>query len=169
MAAPQPATPVPTRPQKADPPPRLIVADAAVTLVERWKAELTVLRRRSPTSDAVGTLSDCVRELVDAINAGHALTVQLTIVEARAVSHIPASTLRWLCKNKPETIGAHKREGIWYIDRSSFERYLGTAAGHAAVPPHTPVASSAERRSGEGCLTTDLGPDARPDLRLETR
>jgi hypothetical protein len=161
MAAPQPITPVLVRHRTADPPPRLIVADAAVTLVERWKAELAVLRRRSPTSDAVKTLADCVQELVDAINVGHALTVQLTIGEARSISHIPVSTLRWLCKNKPDLIGAQKREGIWYIDRSHFERYLASPAGHAAVPSASPTA----------VVDTHLqvSADARADLRLEVR
>jgi hypothetical protein len=128
---------------RSDSTPRLIVADAAVSLVERWKAELLVLRRRSPTSDAAQTLADCVRELVDAINAGQALTVQLTIVEAREVSHIPISTLRLLCKHKPELLGARKRAGVWYIDRAQFERYLSSSAGKAAVP--RPAAEPTER------------------------
>lgn len=163
MVAPQPVPPIHARPRRTDPPPRLIVADAAVTLIDRWKAELVVLRRRSPTSDAVGTLSDCIRELVDAINAGHSLTVQLTIVEARTISHIPVSTLRWLCKHKPDLVGARKREGIWYIDRAQFERYLSSPEGHAATP----------RRAGTTTTTPDtavrLEPAPRADLRLELR
>src|SRR5581483_3355512 len=73
MAAPQPVPPVHTRHHRTEPPPRLIVADATVALIEQWKAELAVLRRRSPTSDAAKTLADCIRELADAINTGHAL------------------------------------------------------------------------------------------------
>jgi hypothetical protein len=166
MVAPQPVPPVHARHHRGDPPPRLIVADAAVSLVEQWNAELVVLRRRSPTSDAVRTLTDCIRELVDAINAGHTLTVQLTIVEARTISHIPVSTLRWLCKNKPESIGARKREGIWYIDRSQFERYLSSNENRAPAPCRSPElvtpAIIADR-------PVDISPDSRADLRLELR
>lgn len=104
--------------------PKLITAGPALALVQRWRSELTVLRHRSPTSDAVTTLADCVVELLGAIKAGHDIRVQLTIADAHALSDIPVSTLRWLCKNKPEFVGAHKHEGIWYIDREHFERYL---------------------------------------------
>jgi hypothetical protein len=144
--------------------PRLIVADAAIALVERWKAELAIIRRRSPTSDAAKALADCVRELVDAINAGHALTVQLTISEARTVSHIPVSTLRWLCKNKPDVVGAHKREGIWYIDRSHFERYLASADRHEAAPSDAPSGVPSPLVTERA---VDLVVDSRADLRLE--
>ena len=37
------------------------------------------------------------------------------------------STLRWLCKHKPELVGAQKHEGVWYIDRAKFERYMTTS------------------------------------------
>jgi hypothetical protein len=166
MVAPQPVPLIPPRRRRGELWPRLIVADAVVTLVERWKAELTIIRRRSPTSDAVRALADCIQELVDAINAGHALTVQLTIGEARTVSHIPVSTLRWLCKNKPDVIGAHKREGIWYIDRSHFERYLASPERHGPAPLEAPSnAPSAVATDRE----VDLVADTRPDLRLELR
>ena len=69
MAAPQPLPDV-SRRYRRPAPARLIVADAAITLVERWKSKLAVLRRRSPASEAVKTLADCVQELVDAISAG---------------------------------------------------------------------------------------------------
>lgn len=115
--------------RKFDASPRLIAADAALTLVERWRTELAVLRRRSPTSDAVRTLADCVDELSAAITAGHELTIQLTVVEAHHLSHIPVSTLRWLCNRKPSLVGAHKHEGIWYLDRTLFEGYLASADG----------------------------------------
>jgi hypothetical protein len=120
--------------RKVDTAPRLITADAALMLIERWKTELDVLRRRSPGSDAVRMLADCVEELSAAITAGHDVTVQLTVVEANAASHIPVSTLRWLCKHKPDLIGARKREGAWYIDRALFERYMSSADGHTATP-----------------------------------
>jgi hypothetical protein len=133
MAAPQPIPTPPDHRHKVGTSPRLIAADAALGLVERWRTELLVLRRRSPTSDAVKTLSDCVDELSAAITAGHEVTVQLTVSEAHLVSHIPVSTLRWLCKHKPEVVGARKREGVWYIDRAHFERYLVSSDGRAVV------------------------------------
>ena len=121
--------------RKFDASPRLIAADAALTLVERWRSELAVLRRRSPTSDAVSTLADCVDELSAAITAGHELTIQLTVVEAHHLSHIPVSTLRWLCNHKSALVGAHKHEGIWYLDRVLFERYLASPDGQATALP----------------------------------
>lgn len=105
--------------------PRLIVPDAALALLSRWRTELAVLRRRSPTSDAVKTLADCIQELVDAITTGHQVTVRLTLVEARELSRIPLSTLRWLCNHKSDAVGACKQEGAWYLDRSKFEAYIG--------------------------------------------
>jgi hypothetical protein len=125
--------PPPQRQQRA-PSPRLIVADATLELVARWKAELAVLRRRSPASDAVKTLAECVQELAEAITAGREVSVQLTIAEAHALSRIPVSTLRWLCNHKPETVGARKREGTWYLDRSCFEAYLASSEGRGAIP-----------------------------------
>ena len=92
-----------------------------------------MLRRRSPASDAVKTLADCIDELSAAITAGHDATIQLTVSEAHALSHIPVSTLRWLCNHKPQLIGARKREGIWYVDRALFERYLVFSDGVTAV------------------------------------
>jgi hypothetical protein len=132
MALRQQAPALPDQRRKFDSSPRLIAADAALTLVERWRTELGVLQRRSPTSDAVKTLADCLQELTAAITAGHDMTIQLTVAEAHVVSHIPVSTLRWLCNHKPATVGAHKREGIWYIDRSMFERYLLSQEGRDA-------------------------------------
>lgn len=120
--------------QQRAPSPRLIVADAALELIARWKAELVILRRRSPASDAVKTLAECVQELVDAITAGHEVSVQLTIAEAHALSRIPVSTLRWLCNHKADGVGARKREGTWYLDRSHFEAYLASTEGRNAVP-----------------------------------
>ena len=114
---------------KLDPSPRLIAADAALTLLQRWSPELNVLRRRSPASDAAKTLADCIEELTAAIAAGQAVTIQITVSEAHALSHIPVSTLRWLCNRKPELVGARKHEGIWYVDRSRFERYLASSNG----------------------------------------
>jgi len=166
MVAPQPVPPVRVQHHRSDPPPRLIVADATVELIERWKAELVVLRRRSPTSDAVGTLADCIRELVDAVNAGNSLTVQLTIGDARTISRMPVSTLRWLCKHKADLIGARKRGGIWYIDRGHFERYLSTTASSAgALVPD----DQSERPAAISETQTHLAGDARADLRLEPR
>jgi len=118
---------------KLDTSPRLIAADAALTLLERWRTELNVLRRRSPASDAGKTLADCIEELSAAITAGHVVTIQLTVSEAHTLSHIPASTLRWLCNHKPALVGARKHEGIWYVDRSLFERYLVSSDGRTAV------------------------------------
>ena len=120
----QPFGPPSAIPADSDMLPQLIASDPVLTLVERWRAELAVLRRRSPGSDAVTTLSGCIGELSAAITAGQDLTIQLTVVEAHHISHIPVSTLRWLCNHKPKVIGAHKRGGVWYIARPLFERYL---------------------------------------------
>jgi hypothetical protein len=150
--------------RKVDASPRLIAADAALILVERWRTELSVLRRRSPTSDAVKTLTDCVEELSAAITAGHDMTIQLTVSEAHIVSHIPVSTLRWLCNHKPATVGAHKREGSWYIDRAIFERYLQSPEGRDA---------EVRDEVQDGSLITDnviaLAREPRADLRAELR
>lgn len=134
MATPHAMPAPPNHRRKVDASPRLITADAALLLVERWRSELDILRRRSPTSDAARTLSDCVDELSAAITAGYEMTIQLTASEANAISHIPISTLRWLCRRKPEAIGARKREGIWYIDRAQFELYLASCDGHPDIP-----------------------------------
>ena len=115
----------------------LIAVDPIMTVVERWRTELAVLRRRSPGSDAFATLAGCIEELSVAITAGRDLTIQLTVVEAHHISHIPVSTLRWLCNHKPKVIGAHKRGGVWYIARPLFERYLAS-----------PEVPSARRRDG---------------------
>jgi hypothetical protein len=90
----------------------------------------------------------------------------LTISEARTVSHIPVSTLRWLCKNKPDVVGAHKREGIWYIDRSHFERYLASADSHAAASLE---AASSVSPPLVADRVVDLVAESRADLRLELR
>lgn len=126
-----PIGPPSTLPPESDTLPQLIASDPVLTLIERWRTELTVLRRRSPSSDAVTTLSGCIGELSAAITAGRDLTIQLTVVEAHHISHIPVSTLRWLCNHKPKVIGAHKRGGVWYIARPLFERYLASPD----VPP----------------------------------
>ena len=96
--------------------PRLIAAAPAISLVERWRGELSVLHRRSSSSDAAMTLADCLRELVEAINAGDDVALQLTVADAHAISRIPLSTLRWLCKHKSTSLGARKREGVWYLE-----------------------------------------------------
>jgi len=107
--------------------PTLLLAGPALELVEQWTAELQVLRRRSPSSDAVETLSACVSELVEVIKAAQDFRLHLTIAEVHATSRIPVSTLRWLCKHKPELLGARKHEGVWYVSRVKFERYLATS------------------------------------------
>lgn len=114
--------------------PRLIVADGLLALAARWKTELAVLQRRSVASDSVRTLADCIEELVHAINAGHEITVRLTIAEAHAVSRIPVSTLRWLCNHRADAVGAHKYGGAWYVDRTCFESYLASCEGRNAIP-----------------------------------
>ena len=130
----QPVGPPSVVPPKSDTLPRLIAADAALTLIDRWRAELAVLRRRSPGSDAFTTLAGCIEELSAAITTGRDTAIKLTVVEAHNISHIPVSTLRWLCNRKPKQIGAHKRGGVWYIDRALFERYLASPDGPAAHP-----------------------------------
>jgi hypothetical protein len=102
----------------------LITARPVLALVERWQLELTVLHHRSPGSDAVATLADCIDELLTAVELGRDICLQLTIAEAHVVSNIPLSTLRWLCKHRSEEIGARKHEGVWYIDRTKFANYL---------------------------------------------
>ena len=104
--------------------PTFITAGPVLALAERWQVELTVLRHRSPGSDAVTTLADCVDELLKAIEAGRDICLHLTIVQAHSVSNIPISTLRWLCAHRSEEIGAQKREGVWYIERTKFASYL---------------------------------------------
>jgi hypothetical protein len=121
--------------------PTLIVAGPALTLLRQWDAELVVLRRRSPTSDAVTTLSNCVRELSDAINAGRDTRLHRTIADAHATSGIPVSTLRWLCKHKAELIGAQKHEGIWYIEWAKFERYSRGADREVPISSQAPMRS----------------------------
>ena len=164
VAAPQPLPSPQGHRRKADGAPRLIAADAALILIERWRTELNVLRRRSPTSDAGKTLADCVDELCAAITAGHDVTVQLTVSEAHGVSHIPVSTLRWLCNHRPEVIGARKREGIWYIDRTTFERYLADPTEHAAPPR---AASPAVRIRSDKIIP--LSREARADTSVDAR
>ena len=69
-------------------------AGPTLELVEQWTVELQVLRRRSPSADAVETLSICVRELVEAIKAACDARLHLTIADVHATSRIPISTLR---------------------------------------------------------------------------
>ncbi len=104
--------------------PTLITARPVLALVEQWQLELTVLHHRSPGSDAVATLADCIDELLKAVELGRDICLQLTIAEAHVVSNIPFSTLRWLCKHRSEEIGARKHEGVWYMDRTRFANYL---------------------------------------------
>jgi hypothetical protein len=118
--------------------PTLITARPVLALVERWQLELTVLHHRSPGSDAVATLADCIEELLEAVEAGRDICLQLTIAEAHAVSNIPLSTLRWLCNNRSEEVGARKHEGVWYLDRAKFASYL-----HARTNRPTPVGEMA--------------------------
>ena len=115
--------------------PTLIVAGPALSLLRQWDAELAVLRRRSPGSDAVMTLSNCVRELAHAINAARDTRLHLTIADVHAMCAMPVSTLRWLCKHKPDAIGAQKHEGVWYIERAKFERYIATSDHEAPMGP----------------------------------
>ena len=115
--------------------PTLIIAGPALALVRQWEAELTVLHRRSPSSDAAMTLTTCLRELVEAIKAGRDTRLHLTIADVRATSGIPVSTLRWLCKHKADLIGAQKHEGVWYIDRAKFERYMATSEREVPIGP----------------------------------
>lgn len=134
MAIPQPASSELQKHTRGTALPRLIVADGLLALAARWKSELAILRRRSVASDSVRTLADCIQELVDAINAGHEITVRLTIAEAHAVSRIPLSTLRWLCSHRADAVGAHKHGGAWYVDRTCFESYLASCEGRNAIP-----------------------------------
>lgn len=123
--------------------PTLILAGPALALVRQWDTELSVLRRRSPTSDAVTTLSNCLRELADAIKAGRDTRLHLTIADVHATSGIPVSTLRWLCKHTADLVGAQKHEGVWYIDRAKFDRYM--AASDREVPlPETATSRAAD-------------------------
>lgn len=117
--------------------PTLLLAGPALDLVDQWTAELQVLRRRSPTSDAVETLSTCVSELVEAIKAAKDARLHLTIADVHATSRIPTSTLRWLCKHKPDLVGAQKHEGVWYINRAKFEHYMATSDREVPVGPAT--------------------------------
>ena len=123
--------------------PTLLPAGPALELVDRWTAELVVLRRRSPSSDAVETLSTCVRELAEAIEAARDARLYLTIGDVHAASRIPVSTLRWLCKHKPELLGAQKHEGVWYISRVKFERYLATS------DRQVPIGTTVDQRVGD--------------------
>ena len=107
--------------------PTLLLAGPTLELVDQWAAELLVLRRRSPSSDAVETLSSCIRELVEAIKAAKDMQLHLTIADVHATSGIPVSTLRWLCKHKPGPLGAQKHKGVWYVNRAKFERYMATS------------------------------------------
>jgi hypothetical protein len=85
----------------------LLLAGPALELVDRWTAELQVLRRRSPSSDSVGTLSTCVSDLVEAIKAGNDARLYLTISDVHATSRITVSTLRWLCKYDTPRVSTH--------------------------------------------------------------
>ena len=115
--------------------PTLLLAGPALELVDRWTTELQILRRRSPSSDAVETLSICVRELMEAIKAAGDARLHLTIADIHATSRIPTSTLRWLCKHKPELVGVRRHEGVWYIDRAKFEHYMATSDREAPLEP----------------------------------
>ena len=121
--------------------PTLILAGPALALVRQWDADLTVLRRRSPGSDAVETLLNCVCELAEAIKAGRDTRLHLTIADVHATSGIPVSTLRWLCKHKPDLVGAQKHEGAWYIDRAKFERYMATSDREEPLEPRADLSA----------------------------
>jgi hypothetical protein len=75
---------------------------------------------------------------LEAIKAARDTRVHLTIAEVHATSAIPVGTLRWLGKHKPDLLGAQKHEGVWYIDRAKFERYM------APSDRQVPIARSAE-------------------------
>ena len=120
--------------------PTLIIAGPALALVRQWETELAVLHRRSPSSDAATTLTTCLRELVEAIKAGRDTRLHLTIADLHQTSGIPVSTLRWLCKHKSDLIGAQKHEGVWYVDRAKFDRYMSES--DREVPLGAPPASS---------------------------
>ena len=68
----------------------------------------------------------------------------MTIADVHATSGIPVSTLRWLCKHKADLIGAQKHEGVWYIDRAKFERYMATSEREVPIRP-----SGDEQRMGD--------------------
>jgi hypothetical protein len=74
---------------------------------------------------------------VEAIKAGKDARLHLTIADVHATSRIPVSTLRWLCKHKPELLGAQKHEGVWYINRAKFDRYMATSDREVLVGPAT--------------------------------
>jgi len=70
--------------------------------------------------------------------------LHLTIADVHATSRIPVST-RWLCKHKPQLLGAQKHEGVWYINRAKFERYMATS------DREVPIARATEEpRKGNG-------------------
>jgi len=71
--------------------------------------------------------------------------LHLTIADVHATSRIPVSTLRWLCKHKPELLGAQKHEGVWYINRANFERYMATSDREVPI-----ARATAEPRKGNG-------------------
>ena len=121
--------PIPLAEESKGVAPALISPAPALALAERWASELAVLQRRSPASDAATTLADCLKELGDALRAGRDTRLHITIAEAHSQSGIPVSTLRWLCKHKPHFVGARKHEGVWYIDRGQFQRYVSGSDG----------------------------------------
>ena len=117
-------------------------AGPTLNLVGQWTADLQLLRRRSPSSDAVETLATCARELVEAIEAAKDTRLHVTIADVHATSRIPTSTLRWLCNHKSDMVGAQKHEGVWYIDRMKFERYMTTS------DRDVPLEARADRSAG---------------------
>ncbi len=90
------------------------------------------------------TLANCVRELTEAINTARDTRLHLTIADVHAICGMPVSTLRWLCKHKPDSIGAQKHEGVWYIERAKFEQYIATSDREVATEP-----SDGQQRIGE--------------------
>jgi hypothetical protein len=129
--------------RQARPGRRLILADTVVAIVDRWRSELAVLRQRAPDSDVAVTLAACVQDIGDAIASTDDLQIQLTLAEAHVMSHIPMSTLRWLCHHRSEQIGARKSRGVWYVGRRQFEQYLAaTDAPRRAVNAHRPTNDS---------------------------
>jgi hypothetical protein len=103
-----------------------------------------VVRLRSPGSDGVETLSICVHELVEAIKAARDAQLHLTTADVHATSGTPIRTLRWLCKHKPELLGAQKHKGVWYVSRVRFDCYMTTPDREVSIR-----SASDEQRMGD--------------------
>jgi hypothetical protein len=90
---------------------------------------------------------------VEAIKAGKDARLHLTIADVHATSRIPVSTLHWICKHKPELLGAQKHGGVWYIDRAKFERYMATSDREESLRHETerPPTATRSRRHEQRC------------------